>query len=68
MFRTGAGEFALWNDSKDGGECYYRHSGKYFCDYLCNKNYSLERTERITKTEYLKKLSEYGKILKSERM
>lgn len=65
--RTGVGEFALWNSHNDCGFCYYRHSGKFFQDFLNNKNYHLENTKEITKAEYLKKLSEYGKLLQKER-
>lgn len=64
--KTGAGEFSIWNNN-DFGQCFYRHSGKFFKDYLNNKNYALEKTEEITKSEYLKNLSEYGKLLQKER-
>ena len=69
-FKTGVGEFSFWRDLSHG-ECYWRKGNNFYKDEIVvseavQKNKCV--TSPITKTEYLKKLSEYGKTLQKERM
>ena len=68
-FKTGAGEFALWNEND--GIVIWRRGNKFFKDtrHISEKAYiDRHKTETISKTEYLKYLSMYGKLLQNERM
>lgn len=68
-FNTGAGEFALWNEN-DGIVIWWQ-GNNYFKEtrHLSGiPHLDRHKSETITKAEYLKYLSLYGKTLKNERM
>lgn len=66
--KTGACEFSIWDD-QERGRCFYRHNNVYYVDEIrISEAISRDscKTKLISKAEFLKNLSVFGKTLKDE--